>query len=573
MWALQDALELRPERQVRLQLARGLIAARLPRLALTFLSRSPSPSDPSGSPKPELEEWRVAAAAYLAMADPWGALGVLNAAGPARESSAAALFELGNTQEALGDDLAAAGAYQRHLQQDPDSVEGYLALGRVATRLKRGREALAALERARELSPDDPRPLYLSALALQARGGSIESAVEKRGSHPGSETRESARAVDLLRRVLQAHPDYGPAHLQLGLWYQRLPRGSRRPAEALAHLEAARAAGGEGDEARLRLAEALDEMGQKATACYHRGVYYLETQQPHRALREFQRMARLEPAQPRGVVMVSTAYVRMDEAGQAAEAARRGLERFPDDAQLLSLHAKALALADKRGAATEVCRRWLERSPNAAEPYYLLASMEREALRFDEAARLAEQALARDADNAEYLLEAVRIHAAMGTPEHLRRATEKLERAIHLRPDDPRFSLQLADLLRKLGHRDGALQEYQCGLDRDPGARHGVLGLLQLCPQLGKSGRAAFYGEIVRALQERSDATEPLWRRVRRDERDGEAHARLAQRLFEAGDLRQARFALQQAVALRPKNRDLARQLAIVERLLAMREG
>jgi len=35
-------------------------------------------------------------------------------------------------------------------------------------------------------------------------------------------------------------------------------------------------------------------------------------------------MALLDPARPQAAVMIATAYARMDETGQAAEAARRG---------------------------------------------------------------------------------------------------------------------------------------------------------------------------------------------------------------------------------------------------------
>jgi tetratricopeptide (TPR) repeat protein len=558
MWPLQDALDLRREDpQNRLQLARALVVAHLPRQALRFLTRTHSTPSGAGAPRaPDVEERQVAAAAYLAMGDPVSAVALLNTAGPALATSAPALLDLGNEYEALGDDLAAERAYRLHLQQAPESVEGHLALGRLATRQQRWSQALAALVRARKAAPDDPRPLCAASLTLQARGG------------PDAESDAPAGTIGLLRRVLQAHPDDGPARLQLGLW--RLRHG--RPAEAVTQFEAARAAGAGGDEVRLRLAEALEAAGRPAQASYQRGVYDLETQQPQRALREFQRMALLDPERPQADVMISTAYARMDETGKAAEAARRGLERYPEDPQLLSLRAKMLAMADNRAAATQLCRRWQQHYPNAAEPYELQAGIEREALRFPEAARLAEQAMARDAGSASACLEAARAYAAMGSPADLRRAAATARQAMALDPADPRAPALLGDLLRRQGDLDGARRAYERSMDLDPGSRQGVVGIVQLCPLLGRSARVAFYGEIVRALQERGDAAKPLWRRVYRTPGDADAHLRLAQLMLEAGDLRQARHELARAAELRPQDRRLAQQLQSVQRLLALRE-
>jgi tetratricopeptide (TPR) repeat protein len=560
MWAFEDAMDLRrDDPQLRLDLARALIVAHLPREALRLLTRShdASPRAVAAPPEaPDVEERQVAAAAYLAMGDPVGAVGMLATVGPAHPRSAAALLDLGNAYEALGDDLSAGRAYQLHLQQAPESVEGLLALGRLATRQQRWSDALALLAQAHRAAPDDPRPLVRAALALQARGG------------PAAESDAPTGAIGLLRRVLQSHPDDGPAHLQLGLWRLR----HARPAEAVRDLEAARAAGAGGDEVRLRLAGALAASGQKAEASYQRGVYDLETRQPRLALREFQRMALLDPARPQAAVMIATAYARMDETGQAAEAARRGLERHPDDPQLLALRAKMLVMADDRTAATQLCRRWQAQYPNAAEPYFVLAGIERAALHSAEAARLAEEAITRDPNHADYCLEAARAYAAIATPDALRRGAERAQRAITLSPDDARAPAVLADLLRRLGDLDGARRQYERAMDLDPGARQGAIGLLQLCPLLGKSARVAFYGDIVRALQERGDAAGPLWRRVDRTPGDADAHARLAQLLLEAGDLRQARYALERATALRPNDRKLAQQRETVKRLLALRE-
>jgi tetratricopeptide (TPR) repeat protein len=541
IWALQDALDLRPEdAEVRRQIARALVAAHLPRQALRYMVQSRSADGASAPGATNVEDRRVAAAAYLAMADTVGAVGMLVTAGAGLD--AAALLDLGNAHEAMGDDRAAAAAYGRHLEAAPESAAGYLALARVAARLGQQSEAAAALARARALAPDDPRVLVAAS--------------------PDAQDAEA-----LLRRTLAADPAHGPAHLRLGL---HLLRQGRAP-EAVPHLQAARDARA-GEETRLRLAEALAAAGKAADAAYERGVYFLETGEPRRALAEFTRLAQQEPDRSRGDVMIATAYARLEQPARAADVAARGLERRPDDPDLLALRAKMLIRSDARDEAATLCRHWAERFPAAAEPYVLLAAMERAALRFAEAAQLAEAALQREPENADACLEAARALASR-TPPDLTRAIDLLKGAARRHPEDARLPLQLAPLLIKTGDLEGARREYLRALDLDPASRAAALGIAQLCPQVGKGPRAAFYAEIVRALQERGDAARLLAQRLDADPRDADALARLARLHLEAGDLARAHPLLARAARARPNDRALIADLQAVERILAMRQS
>jgi Flp pilus assembly protein TadD len=270
--------------------------------------------------------------------------------------------------------------------------------------------------------------------------------------------------------------------------------------------------------------------------------------------------------------MISTAYARMEDRARAAEAAGRGLLRHPEDPQLLSLRAKMLAMSDDRAAAARLCRQWRARDPEAAAPLAILSSIEREALRYPEAVRLAEQAVAVDPANAEHHRELGRALAALATPDSLRRAAAALQEAAERAPDDAKAPLLLAEVLQKLGDAEGARRQYARALDLDPSSRQAAVGLLQLSSQVGQSGRVAFYSEIVRALQERGDAAAVLWRRVYESDHDADAHARLAQLFLDAGDISQARYPLRRAVALRPGDKARAQQLRMIERLIELRQ-
>ena len=70
-----------------------------------------SPGGAAASGADELENRRVAAAAYLTMGDPLGSVTMLEVVGPSLQSSPDGLLDLANAYEALGDDDAAGNAY------------------------------------------------------------------------------------------------------------------------------------------------------------------------------------------------------------------------------------------------------------------------------------------------------------------------------------------------------------------------------------------------------------------------------------------------------------------------------
>src|SRR6202035_5011264 len=115
---------------------------------------------------------------------------MLEAVGSALGTSPAALLDLGNAYEALGDDASAGRAYQQLVRLQPEDVEGELALARVAARQREWGAVFPALSRAQTAAPGDPRPLYQFALALQARGG------------PQAKSEKPGGAIYFYRRLL-----------------------------------------------------------------------------------------------------------------------------------------------------------------------------------------------------------------------------------------------------------------------------------------------------------------------------------------------------------------------------------
>ncbi len=123
---------------------------------------------------------------------------------------------------------AAAAAFRRSLDLDPESPGAAYNLGLAEHRRGNPAAAVAALEQAAARDPDMPDAVYMIALIERERGN-------------------TARAVARLNHLLRRHPDYASAHMLLGLIY----RDNERPREAAAHFEQVIALEPDGPSARF----------------------------------------------------------------------------------------------------------------------------------------------------------------------------------------------------------------------------------------------------------------------------------------------------------------------------------
>src|SRR5262249_36988690 len=150
----------------------------------------------------------------------------------------------------------------------------------------------------------------------------------------------------------------------------------------------------------------------RASALYQRGISYIASDEPHRALAEFQRMMAVAPDRVAGPLMTSVTEIQMEHLERAAAEAERGLARHPGDPRLMDRLATLYVLNRNRARAAELCNAWRKRDPNAAEPLRILGQVAREQQRLPDAARYGEQALAKAPDDASVCYELARTLAA-----------------------------------------------------------------------------------------------------------------------------------------------------------------
>ena len=108
------------------------------------------------------------------------------------------------------------------------------------------------------LDPGAVQPLYFTSLVLYLRGEALA-----RDKGEAEQARPLFReAADLARKALRLQPDYGFAHMSLGLALKRLGR----PAEAIDALRTAVRCNPELAEIHYYLGETLAEQGRGAEA-------------------------------------------------------------------------------------------------------------------------------------------------------------------------------------------------------------------------------------------------------------------------------------------------------------------
>jgi tetratricopeptide (TPR) repeat protein len=269
--------------------------------------------------------------------------------------------------------------------------------------------------------------------------------------------------------------------------------------------------------------------------------------------------------------MTSFACIQMKRLDRAAAEAERGLDRHPRDARLLGRLAALHVLGRNRPRAKEVCEEWLRIDPEAAEPYRLLGRVAREQGRPDEARRFGEAALQRAPRDATVCHELSKTLAALPGPSNARRALELARQAAELNPREADHWHQLGVLLRAAGRSQEAATALARALDTSAASTASGSVLVQIAGEEGRPDSARFFAGLVTALEQRNREETALWRAVYQNPGSAMAHEQLARHLRERGDLRRARYQLQDRVALRPGDRMARRELAVIERLLALR--
>jgi tetratricopeptide (TPR) repeat protein len=192
--------------------------------------------------------------------------------------------------------------YRRAVELDPDYDEAYLNLGIVLKHQEKFEEAIEPLDNAVKIRPRDPKPFALLAECLirigdEEQADSIARAAAKLGPKDIETLGALINALDGLNRPREAIP-----------WAKHLV--ARQPTKAAHHF---------------RLAGLAQEAG-------------LSTMAQESARRGFH----LDPHTPRAYKILSQTLMSSTEWDEALETVNKGLEKFPEDVELITQKAGIL---------------------------------------------------------------------------------------------------------------------------------------------------------------------------------------------------------------------------------------
>jgi predicted O-linked N-acetylglucosamine transferase (SPINDLY family) len=249
----------------------------------------------------------------------------------------------------------------------PDSGDAWKALG-VALQCQ-GKDALAALQRAVDLLPDDADGLSNLGSLLSDRGRLGEAiacfnrALQLRPGHASAcnnlglalaRSGQLDAAVDSYRRALALRADFTEAHFNLanalkGLWqmhdaaasYRQVLLRQPRHALALARLGAVLTVLGQVEDARSCLVQAIDLRPDLVDAHIDLGVAWMALDRPDQAAACQRRAIELQPERALAHANLGHALKELGELEQAESSYRRALVLAPED---LTIHSDHLLL-------------------------------------------------------------------------------------------------------------------------------------------------------------------------------------------------------------------------------------
>jgi tetratricopeptide (TPR) repeat protein len=373
-------------------------------------------------------------------------------------------------------------------------------------------------------------------------------------------------AIDQFQRAAQADPPDARAAVALGRILEARPGQRERAAALYRAALSLDPLSAQAEEGLVRVQTALNRPGD---AIYHRARLCQLRDRPDEAARLYRRWGELQPERWESVLRAAECLLVSARRRDAAGEVKRGLERFPRNAELLGALAQLyLRTGDDREAAA-ICARWAPLDRTSGRPEWLRGQLAARALQNDEAIRWFEAAISKDPRNAIY-------HAALGealshapVPERRRRARAELEEAISLDPAVALFHSQLGQVLRQSGDLEGARQSFLRALDRDSSDLEACRGVMSVARLLDRPGTAAFFSRIERSVREIRGEEQAARRVLSEHPREGRAHFALARALLRRGRLPEAKNQLALA-SEQPGGADARSLLRRLDRLLSV---
>jgi len=429
--------------------------------------------------------------------------------------------------------------FQSALSGAPNFVPASLGLANLLLAQKKYAAAIQCLEKALTLSPP-PDQVETLKIAL---------------STSYAQSRDLAKATDLLKTLVAEHPESAQAHFHLGVLYAQNRQQADNGA-AIGELEAALRLDPHLNEARLPLATVLIDAGENSAALKVLGEYI------HGA-----------PSVARGYYEQGVAYSGLGQWNDAVNSLRHAVRLDPGSYDIRFALGSALAHASATGEAITQFRAAARLNPSAPEVHHQLAILLEKTqpiLAEKESAKY--KALLATAGNpqqaASWTAKANQALASGNASD----AAESYRKALQSDPQNPQLHFNLSLALDRLGDRKGERAELQKAvqLDASLAPAHNQLGLMALedhhQPEAEKEFKLALqinpvYAEAQNNLgilynqqEKHSEAAALFQRAIENDPKYSRAYVNLGLTLAMNGDYAGAERNFQSAIRTDPQN-------------------
>jgi len=445
-------------------------------------------------------------------------------------------LQLAVTRLGTGESGEALGEIESAIEVDPEFASADIM--RVLIYLQRGEldSALAAAREVAQKYPDNPMPVHLAAVALEARGERAEArkmyerAVEVDPAFTTAalnlarmdrEEGNLEAARSRYEALLAKHENHANTLMALA----RLENEAGRPGAALELMERARAHNPQAFQPRIALAANYLRLGRiedaRAAAAEavrldsdHPGARWMLSRaelalgRPAEALESANALVELRPESAAAYFHRARVVERMGDLDRTRADLERTLALDPDHVMAQIALANMALATGRPGDALERAERLVAERPELAEALVLLA---RARLRTGDPGGAIEAAQAL----AEARPRSPLPHLLGGAAHRLRNdaaaARAAYEAALEVSPQDLDAQLKLAQLDAEAGELDAARRRYESIIADDPGQPQALVGLARLdAPQTEEQEDAAARIAIVeQARDENPSAVEP----------------------------------------------------------------
>lgn len=278
------------------------------------------------------------------------------------------LYEQAKSQHLAGEVKEAIALYQRHLKDEPRSVETINMLGNAFLDLGRVIDAIVQYDRALDIDPTFADAHYNLGNTLCIMG-------------------KPDAAVGAYRRALNNQPEFFDALFNLGNAHLDLDQSE----EAIEAYRSALAIDSENGATHFNLGKALRALNRHDEACdaFRRameidpdqlrtcselGQMMIQTGKPEEALEYFTKASSIDPDQPSEHFNIAMALFVLGRAEESEASFRRTLEIDPKSGRVYECLGRLLIQVGRLPEAIELIEKWIELEPEDPRAKHLKAA-------------------------------------------------------------------------------------------------------------------------------------------------------------------------------------------------------